>query len=82
MASNPTVSRTSDVLAADPKRAMSAIDAARAQARAAVWSAAGVHASDRGANADAPVVIDLDAALISAHGAKANAASTWKNSLH
>ncbi len=78
VASDPTVSRIIDVLAADPKRALAAIDAARAQARAAVWSAAGVHAPDHGASADAPVVIDLDATLITAHSEKELAAPTYK----
>ncbi|MGH8939990.1 MAG: transposase, partial [Actinomycetes bacterium] len=37
VASDPTVSRTIDVLAADADRVRAAINAARAQARATVW---------------------------------------------
>jgi len=77
VASDPTVSRTIDVLAADPKRALAAIDTARASARAAVWSAAGAHAPDHGASVDAPVVIDLDATLVTAHSEKELAAPTY-----
>lgn len=78
VASDPTVSRTIDALASDPKRALAAIDSARAQARAAVWAAAGENAPDHGASADAPVVIDLDATLITAHSEKELAAPTYK----
>jgi Transposase DDE domain group 1 len=78
VASDPTVSRTIDALAADASRALRAIDSARAKARAAVWSAAGEHAPDHGASADAPVVIDLDATLITAHSEKELAAPTYK----
>jgi hypothetical protein len=41
VASDPTVSRTVDALAADASRAVKAIDAARAAARARVWRLAG-----------------------------------------
>jgi Transposase DDE domain group 1 len=66
VASDPTVSRTVDVLAADA-RALAAIHTARAAARAHVWKLAGEHAPDTGADADAPVVIDVDATLVTAH---------------
>jgi len=42
VASDPTVSRLVDTLAADADRALAAIDAARAAARARVWAAAGL----------------------------------------
>jgi hypothetical protein len=48
VASDPTVSRTIDTLAADAARALAAISAARAAARARVWRAAGQHAPDPG----------------------------------
>ena len=44
VASDPTVSRLIDALAADAPRALAAIDAARAAARARVWELAGEHA--------------------------------------
>jgi hypothetical protein len=77
VASDPTVSRTVDVLAADA-RALAAIHTARAAARAQVWKLAGGHAPDVGADADAPVVIDVDATLVTAHSDKELAAPTFK----
>jgi len=59
VASDPTVSRLVDTLAADADRALAAIDAARAAARARVWAAAGQHAPNHAADADSPVVIDV-----------------------
>ncbi len=78
VASDPTVSRTIDTLAADAPRALKAIDAARAAGRKAAWSAAGVHAPDHGIDADAPLIIDVDATLITAHSDKEQAAPTFK----
>jgi hypothetical protein len=78
VASDPTVSRTIDALAADAKRALAAIDTARAAARARVWSLAGEHAPDHGIDADWPLVIDTDATLITAHSDKEQAAPTFK----
>ena len=78
VASDPTVSRTVDVLAADAPRALAAIHTARATARAHVWRLAGEHAPDTGADADAPVVIDVDATLVTAHSDKELAAPTFK----
>ncbi|MDT0264557.1 IS1380 family transposase, partial [Jatrophihabitans lederbergiae] len=78
VASDPTVSRLVDALAADADRALRAIDATRAAARARVWAAAGEHAPDHAAGVDSPVVIDIDATLITAHSEKENAAPTFK----
>lgn len=78
VASDPTVSRTIDALAADAPRALKAIDTARAAARAAAWSAAGEHAPDHGIDAEDPLLIDLDATLITAHSEKEQAAPTFK----
>ena len=78
VASDPTVSRLVDTLAADADRALKAIDAARAAARARVWAAAGEHAPHHGASAESPVVIDIDATLVTAHSEKENAAPTFK----
>lgn len=75
VASDPTVSRLLDILAADPETAGAAIAAvrvARAQARARVWSRV-----DPWAGQNHPV-IDLDATLIGAHSEKEGAAATFK----
>jgi DDE family transposase len=78
VASDPTVSRMIDALAADADRALAAINTARAAARAWVWRCAGEHAPDRGVSADAPLPIDVDATLITAHSDKEHAAPTYK----
>jgi hypothetical protein len=78
VASDPTVSRTIDALAADAERALTAIDTARAAARARVWALAGEHAPDATIDADDPLVIDVDATLVTAHSDKQGAAPTFK----
>jgi hypothetical protein len=78
VASDPTVSRTIDALAADAPAALKAIDTARATARAAVWALAGERAPDHGADATAPLVIDIDATLVTSHSEKESAAPTFK----
>lgn len=78
VASDPTVSRTIDALAADASAALKAINTARATARAAVWALAGEHAPDHAADAAAPLTIDIDATLITAHSEKEQAAPTFK----
>src|SRR4051812_25847275 len=78
VASDPTVSRTIDALAADPAAALAAIDAARASARARAWELAGAHAPDHSIDARRPLVIDVDATLVTAHSEKEQAAPTFK----
>jgi hypothetical protein len=78
VASDPTVSRCIDTLAADATAALAAIDAARATVRARAWAAAGEHAPDREADVAAPLVIDVDATLVTAHSEKESAAPTFK----
>lgn len=78
VASDPTVSWLVDTLAADARKSLAAIDTAGAVVRARVWSLAGEHAPDHGASVDAPVIIDLDAALLTAHCDKELAAPTFK----
>jgi hypothetical protein len=78
VASDPTVSRLITLLASDADRALAAIDSARRDAREAAWGLAGEHAPDTGRSADAPVVIDLDATLITAHSEKEDAKPTFK----
>jgi hypothetical protein len=64
VASDPTVSR--------------AIDTARAAAREQAWRLAGEHAPDHGSDAKQPLVIDLDATLVTSHSEKEHAAPTFK----
>ena len=78
VASDPTVSRTIDALAADSSRVLAAIDAARAAARARVWRLAGEHAPDHDTDADRPLIVDVDATLVTAHSDKEQAAATFK----
>lgn len=78
VASDPTVSRTIDRLAADAPRALGAISTARAAARARAWQLAGEHAPDHGIDAGRPLVIDVDATLVTAHSDKEGAAPTFK----
>nr|WP_051191987.1 IS1380 family transposase [Microbacterium luticocti] len=78
VASDPTVSRTITALAADPVRALAAIDSARRAARERAWVLADTHAPDAATSTDAPLVIDLDATLLTAHSEKEQAAATFK----
>ncbi|MGA5278599.1 IS1380 family transposase [Streptomyces cellulosae] len=74
VASDPTISRLIDTLAASGERAMQAIRSARSEVRNRVWSLAGKHAPD----ADGQVTVDLDGVLVIAHSNKEDAAATWK----
>jgi hypothetical protein len=76
--SDPTVSRLIGTLAADAPAALAAIAAARAAARAAAWGLAGEHAPDHDTDASSPVVIDVNATLVTAHSEKESAAPTFK----
>jgi hypothetical protein len=78
VASDPTVSRLIDTLAADAPAALAAIASARAAARRRGWALAGEQAPDHDANASRPVVIDVDATLVTAHSEKECAAPTFK----
>ena len=78
VASDPAGSRLIAALAEDADRAIPAIAGARQQARATVWALAGEHAPDHESTAEDPVVIDLDASLITAHSEKQQAAATFK----
>ena len=78
VASDATVSRTVAALAADAPAALKAINTARAAARARAWALAGDHAPGHGADARSPVVIDLDATLVTSHSEKEKAAPTFK----
>lgn len=74
VASDPTVSRLVDALAATPTAALAAINQARAAVRERVWKLAGEHAPDYQISADRPLVVDLDATLITSHSEKELAA--------
>jgi hypothetical protein len=78
VAPDPTMSRLIDRLAADTPAALAAIASARATARASAWSLAGEHAPDHDRNASRPLVIHVDATLVTAHSKKESAAPTFK----
>ncbi|WP_405016040.1 IS1380 family transposase [Kitasatospora sp. NBC_00070] len=74
VASDPTVSRLVDTLAAAGPRALGAIRRARAEVRERVWRLAGEAAPHVGGE----VVVDIDGVLVLAHSEKQDAAKTWK----
>jgi hypothetical protein len=76
--SDPTVSRAIARLADDPAAALRAINTARAAARARAWELAGEHAPDHDIDAGQPLIIDVDATLVTAHSDKEGAAPTFK----
>jgi hypothetical protein len=78
VASDPTVSRTIDALARNAPAALRAIHAARAIAREQAWTLAGEASPDAGIDAAAPLVIDVDATLVTSHSDKEGSASTYK----
>ncbi|MGX6511642.1 IS1380 family transposase [Rhodococcus sp. SJ-2] len=78
VASDPTVSRLISVLAADADTALTAIGRVRATARSRAWTAAGESAPDHAIDEQHPLVIDVDATLVTAHSEKESAAPTFK----
>jgi hypothetical protein len=72
VASDPTVSRLIEVLAEHPEEAIAAIRAARAAARAKVWTHRSPFANDE------QVIVDLDATLIGSHSEKEHATPNFK----
>jgi hypothetical protein len=78
VASDPTVSRTIAALAADAPAALTAINRARSAAREQAWRLAGTDAPDHVVDASKPVVIDIDATLVTSHSEKERAAPTFK----
>jgi len=72
VASDPTVSRVIDDLAAGGQPVLDAIAAAHATVRARV------HAADGGPTQDGLVALDVDATLITAHSEKQDARPTYK----
>ena len=75
VASDPTVSRLFALLGKDPGKAERLVDKARATARARVWSLAGQHAA---MSITDPLVIDVDATLVTVHADKQGARPTFK----
>jgi hypothetical protein len=78
VASDPTVSRLITTLARDSGTALGAINTAWAAVRATAWKLAGQHAPGHDMDTDNPLVIDLDATLVTAHSDKQSAAPTFK----
>jgi hypothetical protein len=74
VASDPTVSRFVDTLAAAGSRALAAIRAARSEVRDHLWQLAGTDAP----HADGQVIVDIDGVLVLAHSDKEDATRTWK----
>ena len=75
VASDPVVSRLITQLAADAPRALKAIRAARAAARAQAWALAGGTAPGTDG---ALVTVDIDATVVTACSEKDQATPTWK----
>lgn len=76
--SDSTVSRLISLLGDDAGRAGKAIASARRTARKRVWGMAGAHVPDVHLSAADPLVIDVDASLVSAHSEKQQAAPAFK----
>ncbi|WP_406282500.1 IS1380 family transposase [Streptomyces sp. NBC_00209] len=74
VASDPTVSRLVDTLAAAGPKALTAIRSARAEVRKHVWKLAGASSPDT----TGQVIVDLDGVLVLAHSDKQDATATWK----
>ncbi|MEO7059644.1 MAG: IS1380 family transposase [Lapillicoccus sp.] len=78
VASEATVSRTITTLAADADRVLAAVAGARKVARARAWERAGVNAPNHAVTAEDPLVVDLDATLVTSHSDKEQAAPNFK----
>lgn len=79
VASLPTVTRLLADLASDRNHALAAINQARSVVRANAWQAAGSESPVAAATADDPLIIDIDATLVTSHSdTKEQAAGTYK----
>ena len=74
VASNPTVSRLISTLAAEAPAALSAINTAREQC----WQQEGTSAPNHDRDARHPLIIDLDATVVTAHSNNEHATPNWK----
>ena len=79
VASDATISRTISTLANDIDQVEHAVASARAAARSRVWALAGEHAPNRNIDVTSPLVIDVDATLVTSHSDKENTAPTFKH---
>ena len=77
VASAPTISRALTMLAEGTPAVIEAVSQARRCARERAWALAGDHSPAAAASTKAPLVIDLDATLITAHSEKEQAAPTF-----
>src|SRR5699024_8379496 len=78
VASTPTISRMLTTLAQDTPAVMAAISTARQGAPHCACARAGDHPPAAGASAQNPLVVDLDATLITVHSDKEQAAPSFK----
>jgi len=79
VASDPTIStRLISLLAKDAPAALKVINFARAEARTRAWGLAGERAPDHDISPASPLIIDVDATLVTAHSDKENARPTFK----
>jgi len=78
VASNPTITRLIRTLAADADQSLAAINTARAAARARVWELSGAQAPNHCSDAQSPLIVDIDATLVTAHSEKEHASPTYK----
>lgn len=79
VASEATVSRTVAALAGDADRVLRAVAAARTKARAAAWAMVGQAAPNHEISEHAPLIVDLDATLLTSFSEKEGAAPTFKH---
>lgn len=74
VASDPTISRLVDALAAFGPKALAAIRGARSKVRTRVWELAKASSPAAGGQ----VIVDIDGVLVLAHSEKQDATATWK----
>lgn len=78
VASDPTVSRVIDSLAADITAVSAAIDGVRRLIRSWIWQQAAAASPAHQVDAKNPLIIDLDGSLVTSHSDKEHAAVTFK----
>lgn len=61
-----------------PNIQLAAINTARAAARAQVWELAGTQAPNHSSDARSPMIIDIDATLVTSYSEKEHASPTYK----
>ncbi|MGC3023497.1 transposase, partial [Brevibacterium sp. FAM 24630] len=62
----------------DADRVLAALNTARAAARARVWELSGAQAPNHETDASTPLIVDIDATLVTAHSEKEDAKPTYK----